>query len=166
MFEHLFWARCSPHHSLSGQRQVCERSSDSPEHTGPVSPILKQFVVSKTSGCVLSRTGLFVHASERACSHMPQNGPVRTCLRTGLFAHASEQTQCAHARRGAQGAKFTTASAQAVGSMNRGLIHHRMVSAKRPDGQCFRYRSPKGAWKLRCVLGADASCPGSNQALK
>ena len=42
--------------------------------------------------------------------------------------------------------------------MNGGLLHHRMVSAKCPDGQCFRCRSPKGAWKLRCVLGAGEVC--------
>ena len=40
--------------------------------------------------------------------------------------------------------------------MNGGLFHHHMVSGQLLDGQRFRHRSPKGTWKLRCMLGADA----------
>ena len=80
-----------------------------------------------------------------------------------LKAHGSSDvcsavTQATLAQKSTQVAKFTMASAWAVGSKNGGLIHHRMMSGQLLDSQSFRRRSPKGAQKLRYVLRADVGC--------
>ena len=74
MFEHHFWPRCSPHQPLSGQRQVCERSFDSPGDLG-LSERAQTWGLDSRGGPFLLATDLREDDAPHSNLHWGRGGP-------------------------------------------------------------------------------------------